>query len=160
MSIPDKVSKGELRFALNASNKTSYIGVIYIISPVKAKVFNGNNRTTKPVFAPIISRVSATADGETITLNIRGKYFIGKAYFFEDKNSTKFVANPSNSPNTTVTVFPSSFNLEAKEVSVSASGEFLKVKLTSPDGLKGRSDIVLVISTPRGSASKAFTLRP
>ena len=52
------------------------------------------------------------------------------------------------------------FNLEAKEVSVSASGEFLKVKLTSPDGLKGRSDIVLVISTPRGSASKAFTLRP
>ena len=158
LSIPGIVSKGELRFALNTNDGSSRVGILYIVTPVKAKVFKGSTRATKPVFAPIVSRIVAVTDGETTTLNIRGKYFIGKAYFFEDKNSTKFVVSPDNSSNTIVTVFPSGLNLEVKDVSVSANGELLKIKFASPENLGGILDVVLVVSTPSGSVSKTFTL--
>ena len=64
----------------------------------------------------------------------------------------------SSGPQTSVTIFPSSLNIQTDKLTVTKNGNQLDVKFNTPSGLSGQTRAVLIITTPRGIVSKPFIL--
>ena len=116
-----------------------------------------NRINIKEVLKPVISRITVKRDKGAIILLLRGKNFVGKRVFYVIDDTTMIFQ--SESPNTFVTIFPSSLNIELKQKSVSRKGKRMKIKFK----VKKEEELinaVLVISTPRGIVSKEFVVKP
>ena len=157
-SLPTISNQGEARFALNLRDGSFFTGALYIFNPPnKVKALKGNS--PKQISKPVISRVLVNRNSQTVTLQVKGENFIGRAFTFGDKNSTKFVVSPENLSNTTVTLLPSSLNAQVKETSVSKSGNIIRINLTVSDDTD-LTEATLILSTPLGTDSKQFVIKP
>ena len=161
LSIPDSIKEGETRFALNLSNGKSFNGVIYVFTPLEISVFKGKSIKTRQISKPLITRISISKIKTRVILNVKGDNFVGNSFLYKDKdNLDNFVQNPKNSPNTKITIFPSSLKADIKKVSVFNSGTEMKITIDFPFSIVAqKTDAQLVVSTPAGIASHLFTLK-
>lgn len=157
LNIPESVSKGELRFALNLNNSNSVTGIIQVINPFEVQEFFGEK--IKEVLKPEINRIFLLRDNGTLTLILKGKNFVGKKIFFKDGDITSFLEKSKNDPITQVSVLPSNLNLEIQERKVFNKGIIMRVKLKLPQIIPKNTNVVIVISTPIGITSKSFVIK-
>lgn len=156
LTLPETVAKGRATFILNTANMDMLNGEIEGINFFQTKIPGKK----KNVGEPVISRLSVKKSSDEIVIDVSGRGFVGRKMFYEDGNTTKYVENPKDSPNTFVTVFPSSLNPEVVKTVVSSGGGNAKIKLKLQEKLQEVARAVLVIATPRGIVSRQFDLKP
>jgi hypothetical protein len=150
ISIPDSISAGSSLFTLNLSDGSSLYSEIEMISFLKIKV----KKTKQFLGKPSINRLSAKKDKDVFTVSARGKNFAPKNIIYFNNS----VQNESSDPeNTRVTILPNTLNAEILEVDFEDI-ENLKIKFTFPEALKEATDIVIIVTTPRGITSKELTI--
>lgn len=164
LSLPDSIKEGEAKFALNLSNGTFLNGVIYIFSPLEVSVFKGKGLKTKRVSKPVITRISVSKVKSNVTLSIRGNDFLGKTFLYNDEENNEdegtLIENSDGTPNSTVSIFPSSLNAEIKKIAVLNGRKQIKINFSLPFALDKKTKSIVVISTPSGTISKRFILKP
>ena len=155
LKLPGNIAIGDLKYALNFSNKTSLTGNIKIID--FARVSSNN---LKEFSKPSISEINVIRHKDNkITLFARGKNFVGRKIFIEENNTSLYFENQPKEPHSSVTIFPKSLNTEIIERSVSKDKKTIKIKFKFASNTKGTIHAVLVVATPRGIASKGFLIR-
>jgi len=150
ISIPDSISVGPSRFTLNLSDGSSLNSEIEIINFLKIKV----KKTKQSLGKPSINRLSVKKSKDTFIVSARGKNFSPKNIIYFNNS----VQNESSDPeNTRITILPSTLNTEILEVNFEDI-EALNIKFTFPEALKEATDIVIIVTTPRGITSKELTI--
>lgn len=160
LEIPESISTGEARFAINLSDKSSYTGIIQIISPFDIKVFKKNGIDTKAISKPDISNIIVRREKNQISLSVTGRNFLSKKYLLERNGVTEVIQNKDAKPNTFITIFPSNIKPEIAKNVVSNNRKLIKIKFKTNESIEEKTKAVLVLSTPRGIISKQFTINP
>lgn len=154
LNIPNTISSGLAKFVLNTNNGAVLNGEIEILD-----FFNTHTKKNDKLFGePSISRVSIKKIGDNFFLTIQGKNFAPDNLIYSSKDSPNEKIESDSSSNTSVVVLPSSLNIEIDETTVSKGNDSIKVKFKLTD-LKDDTDAVVVVTTPRGIASKPITLK-
>lgn len=154
--LPDSTAGGVLTYALNLNNGTSLAGNIHVIDFLFA---SNPKHTEKTIQNPSIERIEVTRDNESISLLVRGKNFVGRTIYLEEDNKLKYIENDPKNPHSFVTIFPSTLNPQMLERVVSKDKTQIKIKFKLSQEIGVKTNAILVISTPRGIASKSFVIK-
>ena len=162
LRLPDSIAPGEARFALNLSDRSFLVGVVEIVRALDIATFKSSGADVKFISKPRISRVSVKKNKkkDTISLTVKGKNFVGSTFLIQEGENFNLIENTVASQSTVVTLFPSSLNARLTKVSVSKGGKRLKVKYDLPGDVEDKIKASLVVSTPAGTTSKLFNIKP
>lgn len=154
LNIPNSVSSGLAKFVLNTNNGIVLLGEIEVIN-----FFNiSANENSKLFGEPSISRVFIRKLNDSFSLTIQGKNFAPKNLIYSSKDLPNEKLESASRSNTSIVILPNTLNIEIEEVNVSKGNDSIKVNFKLED-LKDDVDAVVVVSTPRGTASKPLVLK-
>lgn len=154
LNIPNTISSGLAKFVLNTNNGAALQGEIEILD-----FFNTSTTKDNKLFGePSISRVSIKKISDSFFLTIQGKNFAPKNIIYSTKDSPNEKLESDSRSNTSVIILPSTLNIEIDETTVSKGNDSIKVKFKLAD-LKDDTDAVVIVTTPRGIASKPLILK-
>ena len=155
LQLPNQISTGKLKFTLFLHTGKLISGFINIIDYLNIQ----NTDTALTIDKPAITSITKSKTDQTISLLVKGKNFVGNKVQLTTSLNDTVSLKSLRGPQTSATIFPSNLNIQINKLSVTKNGSQAEIKLTIPEGLTGKTNAVLVITTPRGIISKSFTLK-
>ncbi len=155
LQLPEQVSTGKSQFTLFLHTGRLLHGSINIIDYMNIQIPDTNTSLEKPLISSVIEAKS----DQSVTLIIKGKNFVGNKVQAITNMEDTVSLKASSGPQTSVTIFPSSLNIQIYKLNVTKNGNQLEVKFNIPDTLTGKTNATLIITTPRGITSKSFILQ-
>ncbi len=161
LTLPDNLATGGASFIVHLANNNSLTGLIDILDFINIETVR-LTENNKIIGEPSIVRLkSHNKSLHKIKVHLRGNDFVGRKILLrQGDGSIRFPQNQQGDPNTSITVYPSSLNLQVIKRSVSLNGKVMNIILRAPQEITETKSVVLVIATPRGIVSKGFVISP
>jgi len=153
-SLPKDIKPGLAEFTLNIKGKNSLVGFLEIIDFVDFKNEENDELSDKPQ----ITSASAQIRSNAIKLTISGKNFAEENALIKNA-ANQFVQSTLSAPNTTISVLPGSITANLQSVEVSGKGTKISARFITDKQIRKEKEIVIIVSTPRGSDSYKLVLR-
>ncbi len=155
LTIPDEISIGTSKLSIRTVEGSILRGEFEIIDFLSVRSRNNS----QDIGEPIISMVGIESSESNLSLMIHGRNFAPKNIFYSNDGFSNNNKKSFNAENTKITLFPSSISFSNSEIEIQKGFSLINALLNISNPNQ-ETNIVLVITTPRGIVSKSLDISP